>query len=299
MPPKSAQKPRGASPFAAKPRGVMFGRIYPAGKRPSAKRSSSARLSALPPFSALAAPAPARRWTSSQPSSNSAKTTEQSSPRPRNSSAPPGAASVRCSSSSRLAKKPERQSRDRGAPRTVHPTVGAKPRYQHRGKQMRKGNHLLLPLGSPARGAVAAQRAVTEGLAPTRAGRANLTRQPTPGGRGSPPLRRVGRCARGTNAVGRPAKGASRTPPPMAVARHTLRDAMQRARSLTHINGARDWIRWVVEGGSRIVVNAGVVGQARRLRLTRPGGLAATVHRGRCTLRACAKPALRHTTQRV
>ena len=212
-PPKSAQKPRGASPFAAKPRGVMFGRIYPAGKRPSAKRSSSARLSALPPFSALAAPAPARRWTSSQPASDSAKTTEQSSPRPRNSSAPPGAASVRCSSSSRLAKKPERQSRDRGAPRTVHPTVGAKPRYQHRGKQMRKGNHLLLPLGSPARGAVAAQRAVTEGLAPTRAGRANLTRQPTPGGRGSPPLRRVGRCARGTNAVGRPAKGASRTPP--------------------------------------------------------------------------------------
>ena len=274
----------------------MFGRIYPAGKRPSAKRSSSARLSALPPFSALAAPAPARRWTSSQPASDSAKTTEQSSPRPRNSSAPPGDASVRCSSSSRLAKKPERQSRDRGAPRTVHPTVGAKPRYQHRGKQMRKGNHLLLPLGSPARGAVAAQRAVTEGLAPTRAGRANLTRQPTPGGRGSPPLRRVGRCARGTNAVGRPAKGASRTPPPTVVARHTLRDAMQGARSLTHINGTRDWIRWVVVGGGRTVGDMCDVSHAERMRLTQLGNPAAAGRRGRRPLRAGGEPSLRHET---
>ena len=37
-------------------------------------------------------------------------------------------------------------------------------RYQHHDKQMRKGNHLCPPLGSPERGAVAALCAVTEGL---------------------------------------------------------------------------------------------------------------------------------------
>ena len=46
--------------------------------------------------------------------------------------------------------------------------AGAKPRYQHRGKQMRKGENLRCsPLGSPERGAVAARSGVTEGLRPT------------------------------------------------------------------------------------------------------------------------------------
>ena len=178
----------------------------------------------------------------------------------------------------------------------MHPTVGARRRHQYRGKQMRKGNHLLPFLGSPARGSVAAQRAVTEGLAPTWVGRANAIRQPTPGGRGSPPLRRVGRWVRGTNAVGHPAKGASRTPPPTAVAIHTLRDAMQGARSLTHINGTRDWIRWVVEGGGRTVGDMRDVSHAERMRLTQLGNPAAAGRRGRRPLRAGGEPSLRHET---
>ena len=63
---------------------------------------------------------------------------------------------------------------------------------------------LIPPLGSPERGAVAAPCAVTEGLVRRRCGRTNVIRQPRPGGRGSPPLRGVGRWARGTGAVGRP-----------------------------------------------------------------------------------------------
>ena len=46
--------------------------------------------------------------------------------------------------------------------------VSARRRYQHRGKQMRKGNRLRPPLGSPERGAVTAQSAVTEGLVQRR-----------------------------------------------------------------------------------------------------------------------------------
>ena len=65
--------------------------------------------------------------------------------------------------------------------------------------------NLCPPLGSPERGAVAAPCAVTEGLVRRRCGRTNVIRQPRPGGRGSPPpLRGVGRWARGTGAVGRP-----------------------------------------------------------------------------------------------
>ena len=42
--------------------------------------------------------------------------------------------------------------------------AAAKRRYQHRGKQLRKGNSLRHALGSPERGAVTALCAVTEGL---------------------------------------------------------------------------------------------------------------------------------------
>ena len=68
----------------------------------------------------------------------------------------------------------------------------------------RNAADLLPALGSPERGAVAALCAVTEGLVRRRCGRTNVIRQPRPGGRGSPPLRGVGRWARGTGAVGRP-----------------------------------------------------------------------------------------------
>ena len=47
----------------------------------------------------------------------------------------------------------------------------------------------------------------------------------------------------------------------------------------------RDMIRVEVDGGRRTVSNAGAIGHAERVHPTRPGGLAATVHRGRCTLR--------------
>ncbi len=75
--------------------------------------------------------------------------------------------------------------------------AAAKRRYQHRGKQMRKGENLLPRLGSPERGAVAALCAVTEGLVPAWVRRTDVTRHPTPGGRG-------GGVARGTDAVRRP-----------------------------------------------------------------------------------------------
>ena len=45
--------------------------------------------------------------------------------------------------------------------------AGTKRELRHRGKQLRKGNKLRPPLGSPERGAVAAHSAVTEGLRPT------------------------------------------------------------------------------------------------------------------------------------
>ena len=50
--------------------------------------------------------------------------------------------------------------------------------------------------------------------------------------------------------------------------------------------------------GWRAVINVGKIGRAERLRLTRLGNLATTVHRGRRTLQAAAKPALRHMAQR-
>ena len=57
---------------------------------------------------------------------------------------------------------------------------------------MCKGETSTHALGSPERGAVAARSGVTEGLVQRGCGRTSVTRQLTPGGRGSPPLRRVG-----------------------------------------------------------------------------------------------------------
>ena len=71
--------------------------------------------------------------------------------------------------------------------------------------------NLLPPLGSPERGAVAARSGVTEGLVQGRVRCSHAIRQPRPGGRGSPPLRGVGRWVRGTSGVGHPANGAPRT----------------------------------------------------------------------------------------
>ena len=49
----------------------------------------------------------------------------------------------------------------------------------------------------------------------------------------------------------------------------------------------------------RAVVNTGTIGHAGRPRQRCPGGHVTTVHRGRCTLQAAAKPALRNMTQRA
>ncbi len=87
----------------------------------------------------------------------------------------------------------------------------AKRRNPHRGKQMRKGGNPLPPLGSPERGAVTARSGVTEGLVQRRCGHTSVIRKPRPGGRGSPPLRGVGRWVRGTGVGGHPANGAPGT----------------------------------------------------------------------------------------
>ena len=88
--------------------------------------------------------------------------------------------------------------------------VGAKRRYQHRGKQLRKGNHLHPPLGSPERGAVAALCAVTEGLVQRGCGAITLQVNPriSPQGRASTPARR-----RLTDNVGAPVKNGARAVP--------------------------------------------------------------------------------------
>ena len=70
--------------------------------------------------------------------------------------------------------------------------ASARRRYPHHGKRMCKGETSTHALGSPERGAVAARSGVTEGLVQRGCGRTSVTRQLTPGGRGSPPLRRVG-----------------------------------------------------------------------------------------------------------
>ena len=56
--------------------------------------------------------------------------------------------------------------------------------------------NLCPSLGSPERGAVTARSGVTEGLVQGRCGHTSVIRQPRPGGRGSPPLRGVGRWVR-------------------------------------------------------------------------------------------------------
>ena len=98
-----------------------------------------------------------------------------------------------------------RRSRERGASRTPPLTGGRKTTASaSRKTDAQTPQTSTHALGSPERGAVAALCAVTEGLVRRRCGRTNVIRQPRPGGRGSPPLRGVGRWARGTGAVGRP-----------------------------------------------------------------------------------------------
>ena len=55
--------------------------------------------------------------------------------------------------------------------------------------------------------------------------------------------------------------------------------------------------RWTL--GWRTAGGVGAIRHAQRLRLTRPGGHATTVHRGRCTLRVGAKQTLRRIWQCV
>ena len=61
----------------------------------------------------------------------------------------------------------------------------------------------------------------------------------------------------------------------------------------------RDCIRRVVDEGGRTVGNAGTVGHAGRVRLTRPGSNPTAGRRGRRPLRATATRTLQHTTRRV
>ena len=113
------------------------------------------------------------------------------------------------------------------------------------------------PLGSPERGAVAARRAVTEGLVPAWVQCNNVARQPHP---------TVGAGFHARPAWDEGQRGCARN------------------------NGARAvpagfayvglWTR-----GWRAVGDAGAVGQAEQLRLTRPGNPATAAHRGRCALR--------------
>ena len=139
--------------------------------------------------------------------------------------------------------------------------VADKRRYQHRGKQMRKGNHLRPSLGSPERGAVAALCAVTEGLVPTLVRRNHVARQPTH------PIVGEGFHARPALVYGR-----RRFARPKWCAGC--------ARGISYVG------LWTQSGCT--VDDAGAVGRAGRVRLTQLGNPAATVHRGRCTLRATA-----------
>ena len=94
----------------------------------------------------------------------------------------------------------------------------AKPRYQHRGKQLRKGNHLHPPLGSPERGAVAALCAVTEGLVQRGWGAITLSvnrRRRTGDGA---PYDVWGTFPHRKYVVRQPTEGASGTPPPTGCA---------------------------------------------------------------------------------
>ncbi len=116
--------------------------------------------------------------------------------------------------------------------------VSARRRYQHRGKQMRKGNRLRPPLGSPERGAVAALCAVTEGLVQRWCGEITLSVNPRRAGvsagwrvKPAPSVDRRRRTGDGapygasrsvqqqTHVVRPPTEGASRTPPPTGYAR--------------------------------------------------------------------------------
>ena len=101
-----------------------------------------------------------------------------------------------------------------------------------------------------------------------------------------------------------PTQGASGTPPPTVGAIHTLRHKTRRVR-LPHASkwcaGCAREIAYVGQWteGWRAVCIVGKIGQAGRLRLTRPGGHTSAGRRGRRPLRSTAKPALRHETQRM
>ena len=137
--------------------------------------------------------------------------------------------------------------------------AGAKRRYQHHGKQLRKCRSLRPPLGSPERGAVAARRAVTEGLGQRWFGAATL----------SVDRRRewAGRLARGNDAVRHPTEGASRTPPPTVSAERKSRRVWQRMwfpHASQKVRGLcpRDWIRWAVDVGKYTVCIVVKIGHA-------------------------------------
>ena len=138
--------------------------------------------------------------------------------------------------------------------------------------------NLCPPLGSPERGAVAARSGVTEGLVQRGCDAISLPVILRKGRRGRRPLRwvRDERCGIRRDGCG------SLTP-------HQWCAGCARG-----IGCVGRWTR-----GWRAVENAGVIGHAGHPQPSRPGNLATTVHRGRCTLRATAKPALRHTSQRV
>ena len=102
---------------------------------------------------------------------------------------------------------------------------------------------------------------------------------------------------------GHTAQGASRTPPPTVGARHTPRRIWQcvrfvRATQMVRGRCPRDCICWAVDRGWRTVGDAGAFGHAGHPRQRCLGGHVTMVHRGRCTLQAAAKPALRHMAQR-
>ena len=181
------------------------------------------------------------------------------------------------------APNPARQSRERGASRTPPPTAAAKRRLRHSTRRVRFP-HASKWCAGCARGIgcvgrrTRGRRTVGDVGAAGQAQRLRLTQPGNPanaGRRGRRPLR--------------------------AGARRRLRHSTRRMR-FPH---ASKWCAGCARGiayvgqrtqGGRTEGDAVKIGQAECLRLTRPSGHANAVHRGRCTLRATAKPNLRHET---
>ena len=61
----------------------------------------------------------------------------------------------------------------------------------------------------------------------------------------------------------------------------------------------RNFIRWAVDGGGRAIGNVGAIGQAGRMRLTRPGNHANAGRRGRRPLRAGARRRYPHHSKQM